>query len=64
VFLGLWSGLDQLVEGIRSLDPMGVPQRVNPSREPVRATRLTRICFVASGAGVILLGLYAAIFGR
>jgi hypothetical protein len=61
ILLGLWSGLDRLMEELRSLTPMGMLQPITPSRPRPTVTRQERICFIAFGATVILLALYGLI---
>ena len=62
IFLGFSSLLDDLVQEIRNLNIIGTPQPVTRPRAPEPVSRFDRLCFVASGAIVILIGLLAAIF--
>jgi hypothetical protein len=64
ILLGLWSGLDRLVEELRSLTPMGMLQPVAPTRERNTVTRQERLAFIAFGVAVILFSVYAALFHR
>ena len=61
VFLGFSTLLDDLVQGIRNFNIIGTPQPVTRPREPQPVSRFDRLCFVASGAIVILIGLLAVI---
>ena len=61
ILLGLWSGLDRLVEELRSMTSLGTLQPAVPTRRPATTvTRQERLCFIAFGAVVILIGVYAA----
>lgn len=62
IFLGFSRLLDDLVEGIRNFNIIGTPQPITRQRQPEPVSRFDRICFVASGAIVILIGLLAAVF--
>ncbi|MGD1070176.1 MAG: hypothetical protein ABSB15_08550 [Bryobacteraceae bacterium] len=64
ILLGLWSGLDRLIEELRSLTPMGMLQPITPSRPRNTVTRQERMCFIAFGAIVILLAFYALLRGH
>lgn len=64
ILLGLWSGLDRLVEEFRSLTPHGMLQPITPERPRPTVSRQERLCFIAFGAAVILLSLYAVLFHR
>jgi hypothetical protein len=64
VYLGFSSLLDDLVQGIRNFNIIGTPQPVTRRREPKPVSRFDRLCFVASGTAVILIGLLAALFGK
>ena len=61
ILLGLWSGLDRLIEELRSLTPLGMLQPITPSRPRNTVTRTERMCFIAFGAIVILLAFYGFI---
>ena len=61
ILLGLWSGLDRLVQELRSMTALGMMQPVTPERPRNTVTRQERLCFIAFGAVVILLSLYVAI---
>ena len=61
ILLGLWSGLDRLIEELRSLTPMGMLQPITPTRPRNTVTRVERMCFIAFGAVVILLAFYGFI---
>jgi hypothetical protein len=64
ILLGLWSGLDRLIEGLRSMTPMGMLQPVVPTRRRDTVTRRERLCFIVFGVVVILFSLYAAVSRR
>lgn len=59
ILLGLWNGLDKLIQELRSLTPMGMLQPVTPERPRTTVTRQERLCFVGFGILVILFSLYA-----
>jgi hypothetical protein len=58
ILLGFWSGLDSLMEELRSLTAIGTLQPIMPSRPRTTVTRRERMCFIAFGAIVILLAFY------
>lgn len=64
IFLGFSTVLDDLVQGIRDFNILGTPQRVTRQREPERVSRFDRMCFVVSGAIVIVITLLAALLGK
>ena len=64
VLLGFWSGLDRLVQDLRSMTELGTLQPITPERPRPSVTREERLCFIAFGAVVILFSLYAALFHR
>ncbi len=65
ILLGLWSGLDRLIEGIRSMTPLGMMQPVAPTRRPPASVTLQeRLCFIAFGIIVILLSVYVTFFHK
>jgi hypothetical protein len=61
ILLGLWSGLDRLIEELRSSTLLGTLQPITPTRPRNTVTRHERLCFIAFGAIVILLAFYALI---
>jgi hypothetical protein len=65
ILLGLWSGLDKLIQELRSFTSVGTLQPIAPSRRPeTTVTRQERLCFIAFGAVVILLSVYVTFFRR
>jgi hypothetical protein len=64
ILLGLWQGLDRLVEQLRNDTSMGMPQPVFPDRPRTTVTRQERLCFIAFGAAVILVSLVYAVMAR
>ncbi|MDP9171250.1 MAG: hypothetical protein M3N54_11585 [Acidobacteriota bacterium] len=64
ILLGLWSGLDRLVDELRSMTALGMMQPVVPNRTRTTVSRQQRMFFIAFGAVVILLSFYATFFKR
>jgi hypothetical protein len=64
ILLGLWSGLDRLVEELRRQTALGMMQPVVPTRSRSTVTRQQRMFFIAFGAAIILLGFYATFLRR
>lgn len=64
ILLGLWSGLDRLVDELRSMTALGMMQPVAPNRSRTTVTRQQRMFFIVFGAAVILLSFYATFFHR
>jgi hypothetical protein len=64
ILLGLWSGLDRLVQELRSITPLGMLQPITPERPRPTVSRQERLCFIGFGAAVIVLSLYVALFHR
>jgi hypothetical protein len=61
IMLGLWKGLDRLIEELRSMTSVGTLQPAMPTRRPpVTVSRQERLCFIGFGAVVILLSIYIA----
>ncbi|MEP6716564.1 MAG: hypothetical protein ABJC09_13420 [Terriglobia bacterium] len=62
ILLGLWPGLDRLMDDLRSMTEIGMMQPVLPNRPRTTVTRQQRMMFIAFGTAVILLGFYATFF--
>ena len=58
ILLGLWNGLDRLIEELRAMTPMGMLQPAVPTRQRTTVTRQARLGFIVFGAAVVLLAIY------